>query len=261
MSYFKKFTDFCAGIAAFAVALFFIRKYMAFTPTAEELEKKSKLKVFIEVNTDYSMLATLAALLVISVIVGAVFRRLPYVCFAASMLPLLTAVCSFGKDLLHVLGNLVDGIFRDREDGRHRLWIATRIASLGGAALCLWVTKLRDKAPAELPKDIELWKEDIFSATSLDIEIMTTLGWMLHGDFVIGTLLYNVYFIDAIISAVPLVYSIHAYYSGNLSVFPLVFMAVAATCFIGNLLLTVFENNLSYKEQKLLREAGETKNE
>ena len=108
MSYFKKFTDFCAGVAAFVAAVFFIRKYMVFEPeeppttlpgvstdeigeTLEAVTEKfpGKLEQFLtpDAYNDYSLLLPLIFLLLLSAILGRVFARLPYVCFAISLLP------------------------------------------------------------------------------------------------------------------------------------------------------------------------------
>ncbi|MBR2849457.1 MAG: hypothetical protein IKB84_00305 [Clostridia bacterium] len=111
MSFFKKFTDLCAGIAAFFAGIFFIRKYMAFVPeeppepsksmasdtlesVTDAIEKvteklPSKLEQFLEPTEkeDYSMLIPLIFLLLLSALLGRVFKRLPYVCFGISLLP------------------------------------------------------------------------------------------------------------------------------------------------------------------------------
>ena len=68
MSYFKKFTDFCAGVAAFVASLLLIRDYMDFSPDKENPAKK--LTQFLEdsATNDYKMLIFIVLLLVLSVL-------------------------------------------------------------------------------------------------------------------------------------------------------------------------------------------------
>ena len=99
MSYFKRFTDFCAGFAAFVAAMFFVRKYMAFVPKeppkstgasssvseaateiAEQITEKfpSKLEQFLEPTekADYSLLIPLIILLLAWEFLGYLFGNL-----------------------------------------------------------------------------------------------------------------------------------------------------------------------------------------
>ena len=46
MSLFKKFTDFCAGIAAFAGGLYLLQKYMTFKPLTDS--------EYITISSDYN---------------------------------------------------------------------------------------------------------------------------------------------------------------------------------------------------------------
>ena len=266
MSYFKKFTDFCAGVGVFLLSLFFIRKYMAYYPPNVDEEAPSKLEQFLTptANADYSMLIPLILALTLSVLVGRVFARLPYVCLAASLIPALYVAYAFDNDMLfdqkipliilvalHVIGNLAECIWRDGEDGRHRLWIGAKITSLASALFCLYTAKLADKP---LPTDAERLPafdtEVITEMTEANMKLISTLGWLFLGLLVISVILYNVYFIDAILSLVPLAYSIYSVFSKELTVAPAPFIAVSLICAATHILLAVFENNLSYKEQK-----------
>lgn len=269
MSYFKKFTDFVAGVAAFVASLFLIRKYMGFEPLNTEEDAPGKLEQFFKTNEDYDMLVSLVFLLALSVLVGVVFRKFPHVCFAFSILPALHIAYAFEKDILfeqealyvvaaalHLIGNLADCALRDREDGRHRLWIAAKLSALCAAVVCLFTTKYAERVSTTPIEEVKRWESDIFyTMNEADMAIITQLGWMLLGLFLIGLLLYNVYFIDAILSAIPLIYSVHAFFSGNLQMTPKTFMVLSAICFTAHVMTAVLENNLSYREQKRLREA------
>lgn len=292
MSLFKKFTDGCAGVAAFFAGVFFIRKYMEFEPE-EALTKASgavteafgeaseavssaskelpgKLEQFLTptADADYSMLIPLIALLILSAVLGRVFRRLPYVCFGISLLPAMTIAYMYGAGMLyeqigmflilgalHVIGNLVDCLLRDREDGGHRAAIAAKISTAVPAVFCFYVMRRGARIPTEnLDKLSHFENELFFGMTERDVEIMTRLGIMLLVLLGITLLLYNVYFIDAILSIIPFVYVIYQVGGEFLTFVPTVFFTLAAFCALSHILLCFCENNLSMKEQKGLRE-------
>ena len=302
MSLFKKFTDFCAGIAAFVGGLFLLQKYMTFKPLTdseyvnflsydpkysneildEELIKApSKIKQFFTPELisdfDYRMLAILIVTLAISIIIGIVFRKLPYVCFFFSLIPAVITAYTFTNNslftqiglfllvgALHVAGNLYECMLRDREDGRHRLWICAKISTLFPAAFCLLCTKLTDKIIIDeyINEKLPIFKEIAKTLVKPEnMELVTKIGWMFFIIFVITTLFYNVYFIDVILTAIPVVYTIHLLYSGNLAFNPALFTLLAAICFMTHIVLCTCENNLSRKEQMRLREENEPKTE
>lgn len=301
MTLFKKFTDFGAGIAAFFGGLFLLQKYMVFKPLDDSeylnwlsyeinhsnitesetvIEAPSKIKQFFTPDLindfDYRLLFILVVTLALSVLVGVIFRKLPYVCFAFSIIPALEIAYLFAKErlytqiglflilgALHVAGNLFECMVRDREDGRHRLWICAKISLLLPALFCLICTKAADKIPVEGINDrIPIFKELAFKMTKPEnMEIVTKIGWMYVIIFAVAMIFYNVYFIDTILSAIPLVYTIHLLYSENLSFNPALFALLASICFMTHITLCVFENNLSYKEQLQLREKEKAKEE
>lgn len=285
MSLFKKFTDLCAGVAAFFASIFFIREYMEFTPEeppeisggalTDALESASeefpgKLEQFLEPteNADYSLLIPLILLLILSAVLGRVFRRLPYVCFGISLIPAMMIAYMYEVDMLyeqvglylilgalHVAGNLVECLLCDREDGRHRLSIAAKISSALPAALCFYVMWKGAQTPPEDIEEINHFEDRIFfGMTEADVEIMTRLGIMLLVLLCVSIILHNVYFIDAILSLVPLGYVIYQVGGEFLTFIPTVFFTLIAFCALSHILLCFCENNLSRKEQKGLRE-------
>ncbi len=286
MSYFKRFTDFCAGVAAFVAALFFLRKYMEFTPiepsnsAASPLpvgsgdaggqiteEIPSKLKQFLELTdaADYSLLIPLILLLLLSAILGRVFKKLPYVCFGISILPAMMIAYMFETNtlhtqvplflavaLLHVIGNISECLIRDREDGRHRAWIAAKISSAIGAVSCFFVMWKGAQIPPENVGRINHFEKKIFfEMTETDAALLTRLGWMFVVLLALSILLYNVYFIDAILSLIPAIFVIYQTAGEFLTLAPALFCTVAIICTITHLALMVFENNLSCKKQAL----------
>ena len=291
MSLFKKFTDLCAGIAAFFAGIFFIRKYMDFDPekAAEKAKEAatdafdkitdavesatekapSKLEQFLTPTeeADYSMLIPLILLLLMSALLGRVFKRLPYVCFGISLLPAMAIAYMYETGMLyeqigmylilgalHVIGNLVECLMRDREDGRHRAAVAAKISSALPAVFCFYVMWKGAHIPTEkLDKLSHFDNRVFFGMTEADVAIMTRLGIMMLIILALTLILHNVYFIDAILSLIPLGYVIYQVGGEFLTFAPTVFFALAVFCALAHILLCFGENNLSKKEQDSLK--------
>ena len=284
MSYFKKFTDFCAGVAAFVAGVFFIRKYMVFKPkeppeslasistdtageTLEAVTEKfpGKLEQFLTPDSynDYTLILPLIFFLLLSALLGRVFARLPYVCFAISLIPATLIAYIFEHDMLkeqigmflilgalHVIGNFAECLIRDREDGRHRASIAAKISSAAGAFFCYYVMWQGAQTPPEDAKEIgHIQHRILFEMTETDVEIMTKLGAMFLILLAVSLILYNVYFIDAILALVPAIYVIYQVGGQFYTLAPAPLAFLALTCALAHITLCFLENNLSRKEQ------------
>ena len=292
MTLFKKLTDFCAGIVTFVCGLFLLQKYMIFKPLddlqyiqyindkieysklpPEEAvtEAASKFTQFLDpdiIGYDYRLSLILLIVLAVSIAVGIIAKKLPYICFFTSLFPAVGITYLFTHGLintqtglfllggaLHIAGNVYECIVRDREDGRHRLWICAKISLMFPSLLCLFFTKICEHVPIEnIDARVPIFKELAFKMTKPEnMEYVTKIGWMFLIIFVITTVLYNVYFIDAILSAIPLGYTIYLLYSENLTFNPAIFTVLAAICFMTHIALCICENNLSRKEQMRLK--------
>ena len=284
MSYFKKFTDFCAGVAAFVAGVFFIRKYMVFKPkeppeslasistdtageTLEAVTEKfpGKLEQFLTPDSynDYTLLLPLIFFLLLSALLGRVFARLPYVCFAISLVPATLIAYMYEHDMLkeqigmflilgalHVIGNFAECLIRDREDGRHRASIAAKISSAAGAFFCYYVMWQGAQTPPEDAKEIgHIQHRILFEMTEADVEIMTKLGAMFLILLAVSLILYNVYFIDAILALVPAIYVMYQVGGQFYTLAPAPLAFLALTCALAHITLCFLENNLSRKEQ------------
>ena len=284
MSYFKKFTDFCAGVAAFVAGVFFIRKYMVFKPkeppeslasistdtageTLEAVTEKfpGKLEQFLTPDSynDYTLLLPLIFFLLLSALLGRVFARRPYVCFAISLIPATLIAYMYEHDMLkeqigmflilgalHVIGNFAECLIRDREDGRHRASIAAKISSAAGAFFCYYVMWQGAQTPPEDAKEIgHIQHRILFEMTEADVEIMTKLGAMFLILLAVSLILYNVYFIDAILALVPAIYVMYQVGGQFYTLAPAPLAFLALTCALAHITLCFLENNLSRKEQ------------
>lgn len=297
MSLFKKFTDFCAGVAAFIGGLFLIQKYMSFKPKELEeytawlaenphasekyseplTEAPGKISQFLDpelMNIDYRPIIILVAVLLVSVLVNCILRKYPFVCFLVSVLPLMTVTYMYCQKLidppdnffvmpglfivlsaLPLMGNLIECILRDREDGRHRLWLASKFIMIVPILTCIVIGTFHYFLPKEdLEFSLSIIRELSLNVTPHLLKIVIVAGISYFVILGITLPLYNVYFIDLILSTVPLGYLLYQLYDAEFSVFTAVLTLLAVICFVTNLLLCIFENNLSRKEQLQLKE-------
>lgn len=285
MSLLKKITDFCGGIAAFMGGLFLIQKYMAFKPKTDEeyiawLSEKAKdsteavsgsavapgkLSQFFtpaHAGNDYRPIAILTALLIVTVLVSRIVARLPYVGFAVSLFPAAMSMylfCDktlFNQPSLFVLlslallfGNAAECIIRDRQDGKHRLWLCAKMTMLLPSLLCLAFAIL-SKVLSRALFNLSVFRNLTSNVPPNVFKIFITVGIMYFVILIISSLLLDVYFIDTVLSIIPLVYLTYQIYRINFSIFIPVLLLLAIVCFFTNLLLCMFENNLSRKEQQ-----------
>ena len=287
MSLLKKFTDFCAGVAAFVGGLFIIQKYMAFKPKTDEeyiqwitknpdypkeyvetvTEAPGKFSQFttpaLTKNVDYRPLILLVLLFIGAIIIGRILKKYPHVCFAASLAPAILVAYMLFQDTLHtqpglfltlsllfVLGNLIECMLLDKKDGGHRLWIASRISMASSAFACLVFALIPMIISTEnIKKDLIAFPELVFDVNDSVLHMLIVAGIMFSALLLITSLLFNVYFVDVILSAVPLGYLIFNLYGEKLTAFTVMLLVSAIICFMTCLLLCIGENNLSKKEQ------------
>ena len=196
-------------------------------------------------------------------IISVVLRKLPYACFAFSIIPAAYIGFMFETDILyeqellflaaaalHVIGNLTECILRDKEDGGHRMFIASKLSFVIGALCCFYITNKLSAEKIPLSKNTSTFENEVFYHNEpLDISIISTLAWMMIAIAIICILLYNVYFIDAILSLVPLGYVFVSLSFERLTFLPFFFLCLTAIAALSNIMLALFENNLSKKEQ------------
>ena len=221
MSNFKKFTEFCAGIAAFTALMYVFRQFMAFDP--EDVEsKKEKLKLFFapEMNKDYRSHVLLAVLFIAAILCALILKRLPYVSFVFSAMPLFFAVYLFNGNkiyerpmlyivlaALQVVGNIYECMLLDRSDGKHRAFILANFATALAAGFCLLV-KWRERALGLItPDKLHPFDKTIsFYARDYDMSLFYIVAAMCAIAIIVSLILRGVYFVDLALSLVPLVY-------------------------------------------------------
>ena len=147
---------------------------------------------------------------------------------------------------LHVIGNFAECLIRDREDGRHRASIAAKISSAAGAFFCYVVMWQGSQTPPEDAQEIgHIQHRILFEMTEADVEIMTRLGAMFLILLAVSLILYNVYFIDAILALVPAIYVIYQVGGQFYTLAPAPLAFLTLTCALAHITLCFLENNLS----------------
>ena len=259
MNYFKRFSDFCAVFAISAAAIYTLRKFMSFNPAdAEGMVEKLKLFFSKDYYRDYRSYIVLITLLTVSLVVGAVLERFPYVGFALSLAPMLQILLMFGDGKLyerpmlyvilgiaHVLGNIVHSLYLDRADGKRRAFICVNLGGITLSALGLWVwnrakelSLLDEEAAAELgtwDSAILAGVEDGAQSITLKLSLMILVG------IAISIILRDVYFIDAAVAVIPFVYSAHLVATEKLRLFPLAIIFITLFYLIFRLLILICE--------------------
>lgn len=272
MNYFKRFSDFCAIFAIFAATIYTLRKFMSFNPAnAEGMKEKLKLFFSKDYVRDYRAYLLLVILLAVSVTVGILLERFPYVGFAASLAPMLQILLMLGNGKLyespmlyvilgiaHVMGSIVHALYLDRADGKRRAFICVNLGGITLSAFGLWVWRIAEQLAllGAIPDEESIAELGAFdSAILLGIEsgapsLIINITAMIFVGVAISLLLRDIYFIDAIIAAIPFGYSVYLVAAEKLLLFPLPIILITLIYLIFRLLVLVCEP-MSKKTQKI----------
>ena len=144
MSCFKKFGDFCSGFACFSGLIWLFSEFMS-NEFEENMGIKEKLKDFFagSERTDNKLMLVLSVMLVVSIVAGVVFKRIPYVTLLFSVPPLMLSVDMVRSEYIDkypmmyilfcgisVLSDVWECILTDRCDGGHRVAFAGDMVAL-----------------------------------------------------------------------------------------------------------------------------------
>ncbi len=239
MSYFKKFTNFCAGFAAFSALAYVFFKFMEYTPrdkADELLGIKQKLKLFFDataVEEDYRLYLLLVGSLLFSVAIACLLKKLPAISFAASLLPLslIATMIADGKiaehpmlylllATLHTAGTLYECIRYDRENGTHKAHLAVNLSSTLAAlgTLFLW-RSAKDFFPVPNPhySYLEQKIHDSFLLKE-DPSILWKIALLLLVTVLLSLLFRDIYFLDAAIALIPAAWMIPKYFAEEIPI-------------------------------------------
>ena len=270
MAYFKRFTNFCGGFVAFMAILHLIAEYMSFKLTDDEMAL-GKTKVFFNAERPeaYRGYVIMIALFALSIIVGRVFERLPYVTLAVSLLPLYQTVNLFagGKferfstlylllAVLHTVGSIAHALVLDKADGKRRGFITAAVLGTILSAAGVWVwRRASDLLAYEDPLALEgLSKFELDLAVAAELgahELILDIAIMIAISVVISLILRDIYFVDAILAVVPLVYAVNkVLVKGQLEIFRELTLILCTLYFVVRVALVAFEPMIPAKKSK-----------
>ncbi len=268
MKYFKRFTDFCAGLSAFMVAISLLGKFIGYNPEkAEGMLEKLKLFFFADNMSKNKYQLILIILFVMSLVVSRVFERLPCVTMAVSLLPLLQSFFIFVDKnfdnyswlhiifaVLHTAGSLVYALTLDRADGKRRAFWTVNIFG-GVISLCVIPIVMRMSRLSKLEgiEKINLLPFD--SKLQIGIEsgadkILIRIAIMIAIAVIISILLRDIYFIDAVLATVPLIYSLYVFSAEILKSLALECFLLVLLYFVFRIAIMIFEPMKKKKEKK-----------
>lgn len=259
MSYFKRFTDFCAGFTAFYAIIYVFGQFMQYNPADAE-GTKEKLKLFFskENYRDYRAFLILIILLIVSVVAGRIFERMPYISLAVSILPMVQIMLIYSDDklsdrpmlyillgLIHVSGNILHAISLDKADGKRRAFICANICGICAALLGIWVWRkakqlslLDDAAVSELGvRDHAI----LLGAENDEHSILLKISVIILATVVLSLILRDIYFIDVISSAVPFLYVLYLFSTEKLTLFAQTAFVVTLLYFAYRILILISE--------------------
>ena len=230
-----------------------------------------KLKTFLSVDRpeNYRGYVIMVALFLLSVLVGRIFERLPYVTLAVSLLPLYQTVNLFSTGkiekfpilyllfaILHTVGSVSHALVLDREDGKRRGFISANLLGAMMFAGGIWAWRRAE----ELLDYEDIFTVEGISKVELNLASAAADGahkflWNIAAIVlvcvVISLILRDIYFIDAILAAVPLVYAVHkVLIAEKLVIFEELTLILCALYFVTRVALVVFEPMRDTKKGK-----------
>lgn len=256
MSTFKKFCDFCGGLALLVASLFLFREFMAFSPEGMP-PLREKLSLFLDIEAasrNFRPHLGLIALLALTLLVGLLVRKLPFLGLTVATLPFLQALSMlrdgylFEHPMLYLLltalpivGNLYDALHRDSLDGHHRAFVLANVSSLlvlGFCVLILWRLKVVGNT-----LDIYEYKrfdQTIFaSAAQSDFAFLRQYAIVYAIGIAISLLFCGAYWLDLILASLPLAFALYRQLLGTLGPHSELLLALMILCFVCRLAITV----------------------
>ena len=266
MSNFRKFTEFCAGIAAFAAIMYMFRQFMAFD--FEKIEyMKEKIKYFFstEPSKDYRPYILLALLFTLSITVSLIFKRRPEIAFFFSALPLFYTIYLYDASkiyerpmlyvclsIIEITGNVYDSLALSR---KNRKSISPLVTALISCALpifvcliMLWRLKEIDGVALNLlyPFDQSL----ALYAPEYDMSLLNRIAIMYGALLIISLVLRGVHFIPLALSFVPLCFVLYKQGIGLLGPFDEIIMTSAILCTMIHLAVTLGDKSIHTRKKE-----------
>ncbi len=254
LSSLKKFSDTCAGFAAFSAFMYVFCQFMAYDfGDSESTIENIKFFLLEYTEKNYSFYISLIALFMFSCAFSVALNRFPHVTLCVSVLPLAFSVAMLvGKNLyerpmlyvilaaVHVFGCFYECIRRDREDGKARASLACDLLALVIVIFSVYIIILsRFNAEANefrfdllmlLPSEkFDLFKAFLAGKEGIDLEVFIFSIIFFSALPIIRQIVGRLYFIDAALSLIPLIYLAVEWNSGFIPLFGEVLVVLAFT--------------------------------
>ncbi len=261
MNYIKRFTDFCGGFSAFCAIVYAFGQFMSYEPSGDTgIIEKFKHFFFGNYPRNFNAYLVMITLLVVSVAVGCIFERFPFVSLSVSFLPFLWTLFMFASGWLydrpmlylilatvHMAGNIIYALSLDKADGKRRAFLCVNVAGGLFGALCLFVWRKLEKM-----KSLEFSEEELEEMSDIDLEIfeglesesaklLLIIGIALLVTVALSVILRDLYYVDVILCALPFLYSVKVFFTEELTVFGGLVFAATAIYFIFRVLLMLSE--------------------
>lgn len=243
MSTFRKFTNCCAGFAVFIALMECFTQFMTVSPD-ELTSMKEKLLLFFssENSKDYTGHLILILWILLSLIVSLLFRKKPYVGFAAVTVPFVWSwILFFDGRLYHraylipllltlcVAGAVFDCIAMDRRAPKSRGFLVSNLSAATPVLLCAWILYQKATVEKTPPEQMGLLEGDVFRALSdgKSFEIYQAVILLYLISILISVLFFELYYIDGVVSLIPAGYTIYHFYAGHFPLFGEVMALIA----------------------------------
>ena len=265
MSAFKKFCNFCAGIALFVGVFFVFREFMSFSVEDDPALREKWAFFLIEAERDCRPMLGLIGLLALALLVGILFHRLPFVGFAFATLPFLQALSMLRDGVLYerpmlylllgalpIVGNLFDALHRDSLDGRHRAFLLGNVSSLlvlGFCLLILW--RLDVVKDATDVHGLRRFDQTVFASLEHDLAFLKQYA-VLYGIGIATSLLFcGAYWMDVTLAALPLGIAFPRWIMGTLGPHGELLLALMILCLVCRLALMAAGTPWKKKEKQI----------
>ncbi len=256
MKMIKKFGDFFPLLAAVSAWIHLLTKFFPFSPL-EETSLFGKLLAFFSPATkdDYFSFLIMSGLFFAVFLLAKLLPRFGSVHVAAALLPLgwslfllqaenlgdrpmLYVICA----ILYLICAFVDCLLKDREDDGNRALLAARLCSILTALFALLVYIRFRSVETIPPEEWNFFDRAIGSAwqSGASPSAYWRLALMYSLITVIGFLLKDLYFVEALIHLIPTVFVMMRWHSGALAAYGATLSALSVCCLLGTLLLTFF---------------------
>ena len=266
MKYCKRVTDFFAGFTAFSAIMYLFCEYMKYN--FNDIESTTdKLKHFFshEPTKDYRFYLSLIALLILSCVVSIVFDKFPVVTLAVSALPMIQIIAMFDADkiydrpmlyilptAIHMGGCLFECIRRDRIDRKRRAAIATDLLALTVILFCIYVFHIVKTLPELEFKDLNFFEHSLYYIyKDIDLTVFKNVAICYAVLAVIRLILRDLYYVDAILSVIPFVLIMRAWYTEGIPVFATSLVMLSVTYMIARFSIMLFCKPKCLKDQPI----------